>query len=197
MKFAKAGTTASKRASERRFRPPLIPTEGTGESERCGTIFRRIEFSAVRVGARVRGGRAIGGYCTHSTLSYSCCDGPSLGYLCLPRSSFFIPPRLPAATHSRLPSPFPPYFAILSPPLRSLKRIIVRGIKLFPSPICTSSSSPFPVRSRRSLSRLVGRFCAQPFLEAAGCTGNYYRSTSPQMRLRLRAYAGISRNLSP
>ena len=67
MKFAKAGTTASKRASERRFRPPLIPTEGTGESERCGTIFRRIEFSAVRVGAQVRGRRATGGYCTHST----------------------------------------------------------------------------------------------------------------------------------
>ena len=100
-----------------------------------------------------------------------------------PSLQFFIPPRLPAATHSRLPSPFPPYFAILSPPLRSLKRIIVRGIKLFPSPICTSSSSPFradpPDLADRSLSRLIGRFCAQPFLEAAGCTGNYYRSTSP------------------
>ena len=185
MKFAKAGTTASKRASERRFRPPLIPTEGTGESERCGTIFRRIEFSAVRVGAQVRGRRATGGYCTHSTfIVLLLLRQTAVAWIPQPPSlQFFIPPRLPAATHCRLPSPFPPYFAILSPPLRSLKRIIVRGIKLFPSPICTSSSSPFrarpPARSRRSLSRLIGRFCAQPLLGAAGCTGNYYRSTSP------------------
>ena len=105
MKFAKAGTTASKRASERRFRPPLIPTEGTGESERCGTIFRRIEFSAVRVGAQVRGRRATGGYCTHSTfIVLLLLRQTAVAWIPQPPSLqfFFIPPRLPAATHSRL-----------------------------------------------------------------------------------------------
>ena len=179
MKFAKAGTTASKRASERRFRPPLIPTEGTGESERCGTIFRRIEFSAVRVGARVRGGGRWEDIArTRHGLTLAATDRRRLDTSASLAPVFYSSSS--SGCHS-LPSPFPPYFAILSPPLRSLKRIIVRGIKLFPSPICTSSSSPFPVRSRRSLSRLIGRFCAQPFLGAAtaGCTGNYYRSTSP------------------
>ena len=184
MKFAKAGTTASERAPF----PAAAHSDaargrgGTGESERCGTIFRRIEFSAVRVGAQVRGGRWEGIARTRHCLTLAATDR-RLDTSASLSLQFFIPPRLPAATHSRLPSPFPPYFAILSPPLRSLKRIIVRGIKLFPSPICTSSSSPFradpPDLADRSLSRLIGRFCAQPFLEAAGCTGNYYRSTSP------------------
>ena len=175
---------ASERASavsgrRRSFRRRAREGEGTtGESERCGTIFRRIEFSAVRVGARVRGGGRWEDIArTRHGLTLAATDRRRLDTSASLAPVFFYSSSS-SGCHS-LPSPFPPYFAILSPPLRSLKRIIVRGIKLFPSPICTSSSSPFPVRSRRSLSRLIGRFCAQPFLEAAGCTGNYYRSTSP------------------
>ena len=111
---------------------------------------------------------------------------PSLGYLSLPRSSFFfIPPRLPAATHSRLLSLHTSQSSLLRSAL--LSGLSFAALNFFRPPSALRlrpHSAPAPARrvtSRRSLSRLIGRFCAQPFLgaAAAGCTGNYYRSTSP------------------
>ena len=189
----------------------------------CGTIFHRIEFSAIRARAQVFGRRMRARrrspirFSVHFSLAGW--EERTRGYLSLARSpQFFIRPRLFRLPLTLLP---PQSFALLSglsfAALNKLFPSVSLRVRPRPSSLCTSSSSPFLLLSRprvvlrrppdptdRAIAPAsLGVFAFDPL---KGRLRNYYLrhrlKIPPRTRIeragcRLRERARLSLNLCP